>query len=194
MILYFSVSIFAMLCVAVANFLGQPAVFDGSFLVALGMVFVIVLYTFGLDLIISLVVVLLPKRFFHPFSKAYQTYAFEKKWYQSLKIKLWKDKIPIGKGPLLVGFAKNKVEQTNNNEYVLRFLTDSCRAEVMHWISAFMPFLFVAFRYPNFYFSIGIYIAFVNFVLQIMPVMVQRYNRPKLKALYERNKKLLHEQ
>ena len=36
---------------------------------------------------------------------------------------------------------------------------------------------------------VGLPLALANVILQIMPVMVQRYNRPKLMLAYERAKK-----
>lgn len=50
-------------------------------------------------------------------------------------------------------------------------------------VMLFLPF--------NFYVTIGLPVALVGFVLNIMPLMVLRYNTPKLKVAYERARRVM---
>lgn len=149
---------------------------------------------FLLDLIIAAVIMILPKKLFNPFSKKFRTYAWEKKFYMYLRIKSWKDLIPKGNGIFGFGLRKDRVENPNSTEYLMSFLIENCRAETMHVISAHVGFLIVLFfSLENL--SISLPIACVNFVLQVLPVMVQRYLRPKLICAYkraERSKEMLN--
>ena len=143
---------------------------------------------FLIDLIIAAVIMILPKKLFNPFSKKFKTYAWEKKFYLKLKIRGWKDYIPKGNGIFGVGLRKDRVEDFNSAEYLMSFLIENCRAETMHAVSAYLGFLIILF-FPLAKLSISLPIACVNFVLQLLPVMVQRYLRPKLICAYKRAEK-----
>ena len=58
---------------------------------------------FVLDLIVSAIVLALPSRTFKCFGRVYK---WEKKFYDKLRIKKWKDYIPVGKGPIGIGINK----------------------------------------------------------------------------------------
>ena len=94
---------------------------------------------------------------------------------------------------LLVGFGKSKVLDMHNNEYLLTFMRESVYAEIMHVISAFAGFVFplLCLLIPGWAWLVrmSLPVAIVNFVLQVLPVMVQRYVRPQLMSVYLRNQK-----
>ena len=64
-------------------------------------------------------------------------------------------------------------------------MMETVYAEVLHFWSAILGFL-VVFISPKLFVVVGLPLALTNVILQIMPVMVQRYNRPKLMLAYER--------
>lgn len=166
--------------------------FNNSILLLIGLIILGVVIEYVIDMIVAGIVVATPKKWYN--YERFKTFKWEKRFYNFLKIKSWKDKIPIGKGPLGNGFAKDKIKDSNDVEYLERFLMDNCRAEVMHIISFFLGFLLI-FIFPLQYaFCISLPIALVNALLQLMPIFVQRYTRPKLviayiRAVRESNKK-----
>lgn len=111
----------------------------------------------------------------------------EKMFYERLRIRSWKGKIPeIGH---LTGFRKNKIAEPRNPEYIKRFLYEICYGEIGHTISIFsgcLPILF-AIAMPS-YLAYGIYIAVVNAVLNLLPVIVLRYNGYYLTSMFKRLK------
>ena len=130
----------------------------------------------------------LPKKVFNPFLKVYSVGKNERKFYEKIGIRKWKDRIPEA-GKLFANFGKSEIEDTNNNEYVYKFMSETVYAEIMHWLSALLSFLII-FIDLRLALTVGLPLVVGNMILNLMPVLVQRYNRPKLMVLYERNKRL----
>ena len=149
--------------------------------------FISIIMVYLIDLIVSAIVMLLPKKLFNAKNKIFKVFSWEKTFYEKLKIRAWKDLIPIGKGPLGLGLRKDKLKDKNDVVYLNRFLTESCKAEIMHFYSVFLGFLIIFFGHD--YLSITIPVAFVNAFLQLLPFWVQRYLRPKLLIALKRAKK-----
>ena len=100
-----------------------------------------------------------------------------------MKIKSWKDKIPET-GALLKIFDKTKIENSEDPAYLHTFLRETCYAEIMHEYSAPLAFL-ILFAAPGaLKWTIALPVAVVNFILQMFPIAVQRYNRNRLTKLY----------
>lgn len=170
-----------------------------AMLVCLGVSVLFTVLEFGLDALIAWLTRLLPEKAVDPFRKIYRVAKWEKKVYKKLGIVKWKDKIPET-GGLLVKFQKKKVLDFHDNEYIMTFMRESVYAEVMHVISAIaglaVPALCaVRLLWPDvipqvhWCVRIALPVALVNFVLQVLPVMVQRYVRPQLMSVYLRNQK-----
>lgn len=140
---------------------------------------------FLIDLSIACIVRVLPKKWFDPERKFFRSARFENTLYLKLGIRAWKDKIPeVGK--LLKQLDKTKVGDKNDPKHLMKFLHEMGYAEVMHWISIPLAFLII-FCFPlEYWFLFGLPCAIANACFQILPVMVQRYNRPKLLAVYKR--------
>lgn len=180
----YSVAIFV--CVAIIS--GFNIIFNSAitwhFAIIATIVFTI--FAFLVDLLVSAIVMVLPREIFNPQNKLFKVFKWEKRFYEKIGIKKWKDYLPIGAGPIGIGFKKNKVQEPNNPEYVYRFLEESCIAELMHAISPFACFLLLIIAPPYTWASIVLPICIVNLVLQLLPFFAQRYNRPKLMVLYRR--------
>jgi glycosyl-4,4'-diaponeurosporenoate acyltransferase len=176
---------------AIGGLIGLPGrTLPVAMLICLGFSLLFTALEFGLDALIALAVRRLPEPAVDPFAQMYRVAKWEKKVYRKLGIVKWKDKIPEA-GALLVGFGKSKVLDMHNNEYLLTFMRESVYAEVMHVISAFAGFVFPLLCLPvpgwAWLVRISLPVALVNFILQVLPVMVQRYVRPQLMRVYERN-------
>ena len=178
---------------AVGGLIGLPGrTMPVAMLICLGFSVLFTALEFGLDALIACLVRMLSARAVDPFRRVYRVAKWEKKVYRKLGIVKWKDKIPEA-GALLVGFGKSKVLDMHNNEYLLTFMRESVYAEIMHVISAVAGFVFplLCLLVPGWAWLVrmSLPVAVVNFVLQVLPVMVQRYVRPQLMSVYLRNQK-----
>ena len=130
----------------------------------------------------------LPKKVFNPFLKCYNVGKKERKFYERIGIRTWKDRIPEA-GQLFANFSKTEVADMSNNEYVKKFMEETIYAEIMHWLSMIFSFLII-FLDLRLALTVGLPLVVGNMILNLMPVLVQRYNRPKLMVLYQRNEKI----
>lgn len=127
---------------------------------------------------------LLPDKLFSPYRRRFKVYKKENKLYTKLKVKKWKDKVPeLGK---IGGFAKNKINEPNNPKYIFKFLTETCIAEALHFYSILAGGLLFIFIPSQYLFTITIPIFLLNGFLHLMPVIIQRYIRPKFLFIYQK--------
>ena len=135
----------------------------------------------------ALICLNLPDQFFSPDSFFYRTHRFEKKGhiYNSIfHVSRWKHLLPDG-GTVWKkrGFKKKKLESFSE-ENLNRFLVESARGEMTHWL-AILPFwLFWFFTPPIVPWIMLAYALLVNFPC----IIVQRYNRPRVQRLLDRMK------
>ena len=153
-----------------------------NFLILFGLVAIGVVFEIAVDGLVATIARLMPAKFADHTKKVYQVSAKEKKFYEKLKIRVWKDKIPeIGH---FTGFRKNKLADPQSVEYVDRFLLESCYGELGHCFSLFLGFT-VLLLYPlsDVWFALAIPVAIVNFFLNLPSLLVLRYNSYKLVVL-----------
>ncbi len=144
---------------------------------------------FIIDAAIALIVrYCIPKKFYNPLSRRFACAKWEKKLYIRLGIRAWKDKVPET-GGLLVGFPKDKAIDLRNNDYVYKFMTETCYAEFMHLWSALLGFFVLLLCPRPLVLTVALPVAVVNFILQILPVAIQRFVRPQLLRVYRGNLK-----
>lgn len=185
MILYLSIIFISMFLICLFN-----SVFNSICFVEQGLLNLIVIVGLGvvivfvIDLIVSIIVTILPPKTFFMFNKIYK---WEKRFYEKLGIKKWKDLVPIGKGPIGVGMDKSKIQNPNDINFLNKLINECFKAEVMHFLSIFMGFLLIIIYPLNYALTISLPIAMVNMVLQALVCMVQRYNLPKLQILLKRS-------
>lgn len=139
--------------------------------------FVIVLVP---SLIPAILIRLLPKKWFNPDNNIYNVNKKESNFLIKLGIKKWKDKVPeLGK---LVNFKKDKIYDVNNPKYLEKFLIETCYAETLH-ILCIVTALVAMFFMPNgCFWNIAFPIAIVYSVYNIPSILIQRFNRPRLKV------------
>lgn len=183
MALYLSIiAIGTIICATLNSIFAAPVYgFSVTFAILAPVSTVILLFT--IDAIVAITVRAFPPKHFDPNKKFFAPRSWEPKLYNLICVRKWKDKIPeVGK--ILVKFDKRSVEDKDNPEYLYKFLVELGYAEVMHWLSGPIGFLAI-FLFPLEYALLfGVPLSIVNLFLQILPAIVQRFNRPRLLKLY----------
>ena len=156
---------------------------------ALTVTVICVLCAIAIDAIAALFVrYALPKKFFDPRRSRYKSFSWEKRFYTSIGIRKWKDKIPET-GGLLVKFPKTKVLDFRDTEYLFKFMEETCYAEIMHVWSIPLGFAVLLLAPADLILTVALPVAIVNAILQLLPVFVQRFLRPQLMRVYVRGLK-----
>lgn len=129
----------------------------------------------------------LPEKWFSFESKTSSVSHGESDLYRRLGVRRWRDKIPeLG---MFTGFHKDHIYEPTNNEYLKRFVLEANYGAVIHFVCVpvgFLIMLFVPFEQAL---TVGIPVALVNAVLNLMPAFVPRYNVPKLISLMKLNER-----
>lgn len=146
--------------------------------------FVSIVYCGISSVIITIIAFLLPDKFFSPYRTRFKVFSFENSLYKKMKVKNWKDRVPeLGS---LSGFSKGSLSQPNNSNYIYKFLTETCKAEFLHFYSALAGIINFFIIPSQYVLSIALPIFLLNFMLHMMPVLIQRFLRPKFLRMYER--------
>lgn len=184
MILYLTVILGGMFLIAAAVALG----FQTAYLQTLGFTALAILLIMLVDALVATCARLLPKTFADHTKKHFAVSKKEKKFYEKLKIRVWKDKIPeIGH---FTGFRKNKIDEPKSIEYLDRFLLECCYGEIGHFWSVILGFfILLFFPLTHTWVALSIPVAVVNGVLNVLPICVLRYNSYKLEILRKSNVK-----
>ena len=141
------------------------------------------LYLIGLNMVVAFLAQLVPKRWINPDFWGYKVFGFEKAFYEKLGIKNWKDKVPE-LGGLFKKFSKSHIED-HSPEYFHHFIVETIYGEMTHtWAIVFGATIFIV--YPNYIFNFALPLFLINFILNALPAMIQRYTRPKLCKVYKR--------
>lgn len=126
-------------------------------------------------------------RKFNPNDKIFYIPKWEIKLYENIKVKKWKNVVPDLGG--LVGFKKNLEEKPVKDEkFYYDFLYENVNAEYLHGFSIIFSPIFFIFLNPHFYITIGLTSTLITTILNLIPVIMQRYNRPRLLKLYNKTK------
>jgi glycosyl-4,4'-diaponeurosporenoate acyltransferase len=134
--------------------------------------------------------ILMPDRWFDPGSVLFRTYSWEQEGYiydRWLQVKLWKDSVPSGGSLFRRGFAMQHLK-TREPDALKQWLIETCRAEACHWIAILPAGLFFLWNPPAVGWCMVLYALTFNLPL----IIVQRYNRPRLRALYRRAARSSH--
>ena len=187
MVLYLSTIVIAMIIISILNITLGSYSFDYS---ALWVILAVVLSTIveiAISGVFSAITEHAPEKFFTPDKKLYNVSKKEQKFYEKIGIKSWKDKVwELG---ALGGFRKNKLND-NTSKYLYRFIIESNRGMLGHIIDLFAGFLVIFILPLKYVWRIGVPVAIVGFILNLLPIFVLRYNLPKLAVAYKRAKRL----
>jgi len=124
----------------------------------------------------------IPDKFLNPHSFLFRTRKFEKdgQFYQDLfRVRQWKQRLPDG-GALWKkkGYKKKQLENYSK-ENLERFLVESCRAELTHWL-VILPFWVFGFFLP----AASVWFMLLYALVANLPcIIAQRYNRPRVQKL-----------
>ncbi len=129
---------------------------------------------------------IMPKRVANHQLKVYTVSKNEKNFYEKLKIRSWKEKLPeIGH---FTGFRKNKIVDPKSVEYIDRFLMEICYGELGHFASLFFGFLILLILYDlPIWLPISVCVAVINAMLNLPFIFILRYNSYKLQILRSSN-------
>lgn len=132
-----------------------------------------------LQVLAALIALIIPDKAYRYDSFFYRSHRFEKegKLYDSLfAIKKWKHLLPDG-GSILKKRGFKKKNLTDYSEANLKkFLVESARGELTHWL-AVIPFWIFGFFAP--FYMIFIMLAYA-LIVNLPCIIVQRYNRPRI--------------
>lgn len=130
----------------------------------------------------ALLCVNLPDRFFSPGRFFYRAHRFEKEgriYNTLLRVSQWKHLLPDGAAVWKKrGYEKKRLTDFSR-ENLRKFLTESCRAEMTHWLAIFPFWVFWFFTPPIVPWIMLFYAVAVN----LPCIIVQRYNRPRIERL-----------
>ena len=128
---------------------------------------------------------LLPKKWFNK-DKNFSAGKKECLFYEKVGIKKWKEKVlELG---VFANFRKNKIAEPGNNEYIERYIVEAHYGIVVHICCVIFGFGVIGIFY-KLALVVALPVALVNMFLNLLPIMVLRYNLPKLKTLYKLNER-----
>ncbi|MCL2555579.1 MAG: hypothetical protein FWE03_00985 [Firmicutes bacterium] len=169
---------------------------------------IIVLFNIGIAVLLRL----LPLRYFAPQIRLFHPRKNDRKFFRKLGIKRWKIIVPDILSILKI-FDKSKLKNTGDTEYLFKYLCEMGWAEAVHIVAFFAGYaaIFIPIGWlftghlglspiSGEYIIWGVYhalifvlpLAILNSFINILPICVQRYNRPVLMKLYERALKNRH--
>jgi glycosyl-4,4'-diaponeurosporenoate acyltransferase len=98
------------------------------------------------------------------------------------KIKKWKGLLPDGSALFKKGFRKKRMT-SSNPEYLSKFIIETGRAEIVHWIVILFSPVFFIWNYPWAGWVMIIYAIIAN----LPCILAQRYNRIRFKRMISKN-------
>ncbi len=131
-----------------------------------------------LSIVITLLSFILPYSCFHYENWMFKQRKWEKngKFYQNIfKVKLWKDKLPELADFIKFAFPKKFIKEFKG-EFLSKYIKESCRAELVHWIIIYSSIIFLFFNDI----STFIIMVIIDVMLNIPFIIIQRYNRPRI--------------
>lgn len=177
-LIYLSIISTASLFIGVSTAL----IFKVSFFASFGCTWLAILAVVVVDALTATLCRLLPGKCANPEKKVFNVSNKEKRFYEKLKIRKWKDLVPeIGQ---FTGFRKNQIVDPKSVEYLDRFLAEICYGEIGHIVSVFTGFLILwLFPSTGFWISIALSVAVINALMNLPSLFILRYNSYKLKIL-----------
>ncbi len=126
----------------------------------------------------------LPRERFDPAGRFFAGFAWEKNGlvYERLGIRRWKDRLP-DMSRIDGRMRPKRLRTVRDREEVLRLLRETCVAESVHWgLILLSPVLLLLWPGRG-----GVRLLLADIFLGNLPfILIQRYNRPRLAALYRR--------
>ena len=127
----------------------------------------------------------IPDRFFEPTRFLWRVHGFERNgrlYERVFQIRRWKHLLPDGGGVWKKRSYKKRNLTDYSEENLHRFLIETSRGELVHWLGILPFWVFGLFAPPQVIWIMLLYALVVNFPC----IIAQRYNRPRVYALYQR--------
>lgn len=170
-----------------ANALFLPTMSDITYGYAIIGSLINFVFLFALDIVVAFAVHKLPRKLFSPYRRIFNIPKAEDKLHSLLLVRKWKDKIPeLGQ---LCNFKKDRLSGTKS-EYLYVFLEETCYAEMIHLLMGIVGFAVMFINPMRLWVYYPLQLCVFNLILNLPPILVQRYNRPKLIRIYEIRKRL----
>jgi glycosyl-4,4'-diaponeurosporenoate acyltransferase len=99
----------------------------------------------------------------------------------SLRVKRWKDWLPSGGAAFAGGFSMRRMT-SHSESYLRRWVQETCRAELTHWLALLASGLFFIWNRPE----VGLMMVAYALAANVPCIVVQRHNRPRLLRLLSR--------
>jgi glycosyl-4,4'-diaponeurosporenoate acyltransferase len=129
-----------------------------------------------------------PKRWFVNNKGIYKSFSWEDggRFYERVfKIKKWKKYLPDGGDFFSNGFAKKELK-AKDLEYLLTFVQEAKRAELVHWLQILPVVIFFLFNH----WWVGVIMILYAIAVNMPCIIAQRYNRPRLERIINRKVKV----
>lgn len=139
--------------------------------------------TIALILISALCAIIIrrfPEKWFNNDRKFFNARKYEKGLLKFLRVKKWKDDIPELGG--FTDFHKDKIYEPDNPAYFERFILECNYGSTIHFISAILGYVVIFITPIETCYLMAIPLGTINFVLNILPYFVLRYNVGRLKV------------
>jgi len=130
---------------------------------------------------------ILPKNIYASDKRLSKTLPFEKKLYNFLRVKKWKDRVLDTSK--ISGFSKKNLSETPSAEYLEKFVREANSGWVEHVASAILGFALVFACPKDAWLTIGLPVAAISALLNLMPVCSLRYTIPRLLAALKMQKR-----
>lgn len=143
---------------------------------ALGITAVVICYHFTTRLVMANIFDGVHSSYFKPDSGRFQEKGFEKKLYKIIRVRFWKKYIPV----------------FNEEQFALKMNTmdtlvgETCRMEAMHRMNALVSLASVMFSSLFGAAPVFIVTAIVGALVELALISIQRYNRPRFRAMIDR--------
>ena len=98
------------------------------------------------------------------------------------RVRRWKGWLPSGGTVFRGGFSMRRV-MSSRREYLERYLQETCRAELTHWLALGASVLFFLWNPP----WLGLYMVLYAVVVNAPCIVVQRANRPHILRIMARS-------
>ncbi len=130
---------------------------------------------------------MLPREWFDPKSILYRCYKWERggRIYHKLGVRHWKDSVP-DMSRIIPGMVKKKAHLAGDARKMGRLIRETCVAELVHWLLIIFvsPMVYRTMRGFGGFLAAAIY-ALGNMIF----IIIQRYNRPRLVEIQKRMEK-----
>ena len=146
-----------------------------------------IFYLFFLSLLAHPLGQALPRRWFSPGRRPFASWSWERGGaiYEKLKIKAWKDRVP-DMSKIAGDMVKKQVSLRGPSEETYKVIRETCVAETVHGAEFILSLPVFFFGLP-WWGALAVYLVF-NLLGNLPFLLIQRYNRPRLTALYKKQK------